>query len=86
MDEGEEDRETVRRTVSPTNMEVRAVEITDGAVGAAPTLPGLLSQIPADEPIASDATDGACDGRACRDAIATGAPKRSSRRGAMPTL
>ncbi|TFL15877.1 hypothetical protein DR046_23165 [Jannaschia formosa] len=33
-------------------------------------LPGLLSQIPEDEPIASVTADGAYDGRAWRDAIA----------------
>ncbi len=51
-------------------MEVRAVEITGSGVGDAPMLPGLLSQIPADEPVASVTADGAYDGRACRDAIA----------------
>ena len=51
-------------------MEVRAVAITGSGVGDAPMLPGLLSQIPADEPIASVTADGAYDGRACRDAIA----------------
>ena len=70
VDEGEEDRETVRGTVSPTNLEVRAVEITGSGVGDAPMLPGLLSQIPEGEPIASVTADGAYDGRACRDAIA----------------
>ena len=53
IDEGEEDQGTVRGTVFPTNMEVRAVEFTDSAVGDAPMLPGLLSQIPEGEPIAS---------------------------------
>jgi hypothetical protein len=70
IDEGEEYQETVRESVSLTNMEVRAVEITGSGVGDAPILPGLLSQIPADEPIASDTADGACDGRACHDTIA----------------
>jgi hypothetical protein len=66
-------------------MEVRAVEITASAVGDAPMLPGLLSQIPTDEPIASGepaSADGACDGvrrrsrtggdhrLTCREAIA----------------
>ena len=51
-------------------MEVRAVEVTGSGVGDAPMLPGLLAQIPADEPIALVTADGACDGRACRDAIA----------------
>ena len=52
-------------------MEVRAVEITGSGVGDAPMLAGLLSQIPADERIASVTADGAYDGRACRDAIAS---------------
>ena len=34
-------------------MEVRAVEVADSSVGDAPMLPGLLSQIPGGEPIAS---------------------------------
>ena len=51
-------------------MEVRAVEITNSRTGDAPMLPGLLSQVPGDEPIASVTADGAYDGRACRDAIA----------------
>lgn len=38
-------------------------------MGDAPILSGLLSQIPADEPIAPVTTDGAYDGRVCRDAI-----------------
>ena len=33
-------------------MEIRAVEVTDSGLGDAPMLPGLLPQIPADEPIA----------------------------------
>jgi transposase len=70
IDEGEEDQETVRGTVSPTNREVRAIEITGSGVGDAPILPGLLAQIPEGEPIASITADGAYDGRACRDAIA----------------
>ena len=52
-------------------MEVRAVEITGSGVGDAPMLDGLLSQIPEGEPIASVTADGAYDGRACRDAIAS---------------
>jgi transposase len=52
-------------------MEVRTVEFTDSTVGDAPMLPGLLSQILKGEQIASVIADGAYDGRACRDAIAT---------------
>jgi hypothetical protein len=61
----------VHLTIDETTMEVRAVEITDSRIGDAPMLLGLLSQVPGDEPIASVTTDGAYDGRACRDAIAT---------------
>ena len=34
-------------------LEIRAMEVTDNSIGGAPVLPGLLSQIPADAPIAS---------------------------------
>ena len=56
--------------VDEATLEVRAVEITGSGVGDAPMLPGLLSQIPEGEPIASVTADGAYDGRACRDASA----------------
>ena len=55
--------------VDEATLEVRAVEITESRVGDAPMLPGLLSQIPEGEQIASVTADGAYDGRACRDAI-----------------
>lgn len=51
-------------------LEVRAIEVTDNRVGDAPMLPELLSQIPADEPIASVSGDGAYDTKACHAAIA----------------
>ena len=60
----------VHLAIDEATMEVRAVEFTGSGTGDAPMLPGLLSQIPADEPIASVTADGAYDGRACRDAIA----------------
>ena len=60
----------VHLAIDEATMEVRAVEITGSGVGDAPMLPGLLSQVPADEPIASVTADGAYDGRACRDAVA----------------
>ena len=41
-----------RSTRPSTTMEIRAVEVTDSSLGDAPMLPGLLPQIPADEPIA----------------------------------
>ena len=59
----------VHLAVDEATLEVRAVEVTGGGVGDAPMLPGLLSPIPADQPIASITADGAYDGRACRDAI-----------------
>lgn len=60
----------VHLAVDEATLEVRAGEITGSGVGDAPMLPGLLSQIPEGEPIASVTADGAYDGRACRDAIA----------------
>ncbi|VDS10846.1 DNA-invertase hin [Paracoccus haematequi] len=60
----------VNLAVDEATLEVRAVEITGSGVGDAPMLPGLLSQIPEGEPIASVTADGAYDGRACRDANA----------------
>ena len=43
---------------------------SDSLTGDAPMLPELLSQIPADEPIASVGGDGAYDTKACHAAIA----------------
>ena len=60
----------VHLAIDEATMEVRAVEITGSGIGDAPMLPSLLSQVPADEPIASVTADGAYDGRACRDAVA----------------
>jgi transposase len=57
--------------IDEATMEVRAVEITGSGVGDAPMLVSLLSQIRDDEPVASVTADGAYDGRACRDAIAS---------------
>jgi hypothetical protein len=50
--------------------DIRAIEVTDNGTGDAPMLPELLSQIPADEPIASVGGDGAYDTKACHAAIA----------------
>ena len=61
----------VHLAIDEATMEVRAVEITESSIGDAPMLPGLLSQIPAGEPVASVTADGAYDGRTCRDAIAS---------------
>ena len=70
LDEGEADQDTVRGTVSPANLDVRAEEIAGSGVGDAPMRPNLLSQIPEGETTASATADGARDGRACRDGIA----------------
>lgn len=51
-------------------LEIRAMEVTDNSVGDAPVLPALLSQIPADERIASVSGDGAYDTKDCHEAIA----------------
>ena len=61
----------VHLAIDGSTLAVHAVESTDSTVGDAPMLPGLLSQIPAGEPIASVIVDGAYDGRACRDAVAS---------------
>ena len=60
----------VHLAVDEATLEVRAVEFTDSTVGDAPMLPGLLSQSPQGERIASVTADGVHDGRACRDAVA----------------
>ena len=56
--------------IDEETLEIRAVEITGSHIGDAPVLPDLLSQIHADEEIASVTADGAYDTRKCHDAIA----------------
>ena len=56
--------------IDAETLEIRAIEITGAGVGDAPMLPGLLDQIPADQPIAKVSADGAYDTRACHAAIA----------------
>ncbi|MBP8285281.1 MAG: IS5 family transposase [Rhodoferax sp.] len=56
--------------IDASTLEIRAIEVTDNSVGDAPMLPGLLAQIPPDEPIASVSTDGAYDTKECHAAIA----------------
>jgi hypothetical protein len=51
-------------------LDIRAIVVTTNAIGDAPTLPGLLAQIPEDEQILSVGGDGAYDTRACHAAIA----------------
>jgi hypothetical protein len=51
-------------------LEIRAVEVTSSNIGDPPMLPELLSQIPADQDIASVTADGAYDTRKCHGAMA----------------
>ena len=43
----------VHLAIDAHTLDIRAIEVTDNGTGDAPMLPELLSQIPADEPIAS---------------------------------
>ena len=56
--------------IDEETLEIRAVEVTSSDIGDAPMLPELLSQIPADQDIASVTAGGAYDTRKCHDAIA----------------
>ena len=51
-------------------LEVRAIGVTGSRAGDGPMLPGLLEQIPPEEPIGKVTADGASDTRACHAAIA----------------
>lgn len=64
--------------IDAKTLEIRAIEVTDNAIGDAPILPELLAQIPAEERIACVNADGAYDTRACHEAIA--------QRGAMAVI
>lgn len=64
--------------IDAQTLEIRAIEVTDNAIGDAPMLPELLAQIPLDEPIERVSADGAYDTRACHAAIA--------QRGAMAVI
>lgn len=57
--------------IDAQTLEIRAIEITDNAIGDAPMLPELLAQIPADEQLHSVSADGAYDTKACHEAIAS---------------
>lgn len=59
----------VHLAIDARTLDIRAIEVTDNSTGDAPMLPQLLSQIPADEPIASVGGDGAYDAKACYAAI-----------------
>ena len=56
--------------VDAQTLEIRAIEVTDNAIGDAPMLPYLLAQIPEDELLHSVSADGAYDTKACHEAIA----------------
>lgn len=68
----------VRLGIGEQTLEIRAIEVTDNAVGDAPMLPELLKQIEPDEAIASVSADGAYDTKTCHAAIAA--------RGAMAVI
>ena len=57
--------------IDAQTLEIRAIEITDNAIGDAPMLPELLAQIPEDEPRHSVSADGAYDAKACHETIAS---------------
>lgn len=56
--------------VDAQTLEIRAIEVTDNAIGDAPMHRLLLAQIPEDEPLHSVSADGAYDTKACHEAIA----------------
>lgn len=56
--------------VDVQTLEIRAMEVTDNAIGDAPMLPQLLAQIPEDELLRSVSADGAYDSKAWHEAIA----------------
>ena len=60
----------VHLRIDAETLKIRAIEITGAGGGDARMLPGLLDQIPADQPIAKVSADGAYDTRACHAAIA----------------
>jgi hypothetical protein len=55
--------------IDAQTLEIRAIEITDNAIGDTLMLPKLLAQIPVDEPLHSVSADGAYDTKACHEAI-----------------
>src|SRR6218665_1067485 len=56
--------------IDAQTLKIRAIEITDNAIGDAPMLPELLAQIAAGEPVHSVSADGSHDTKACHEAIA----------------
>jgi hypothetical protein len=73
--------------VDAKTLDIRAIEITDNAIGDAPMLPYLLPQIPEDEPLCSVSADGAYDTKVCHAAIAArqAAATIPTRRNARPS-
>lgn len=76
----------VHLSIDAQTLEIRAIEITDNAIGDAPKLPELLAQIPAGEPLYLVSADGAYDTKACHEAIAgrQAAAINPTRRNAKP--
>ncbi|GAB3189107.1 hypothetical protein GCM10027292_19680 [Hydrogenophaga aquatica] len=60
----------VHPAIDAHTLDIRAIEVTDNGMGDASMLTELLSQIRADEPLASVGGDGAYDTKACHAAIA----------------
>ena len=56
--------------VDAQTLEIRAIEVTDTAIGDAPMIPQLLVQISEGELLYSVSTDGAYDTKACHEDIA----------------
>ncbi|MGF6528994.1 hypothetical protein ABID77_004307 [Variovorax sp. PvP013] len=73
--------------VDAQTLEIRAIEVTDNAIGDAPILPQLPAQIPEDELLCSVSADGAYDTRACHEAMshrrATGHHPNAQKRKAL---
>lgn len=55
--------------IDAETLEIRAIEVTDNAVGDASMLPELLAQIPPEERIATATLDGAYDTQGCYAAL-----------------
>jgi hypothetical protein len=72
--------------IDATTLEIRAIEVTDNAIGDAPMLPFLLDQIADDEIIASVSGDGGYDTKSCHEGIAQRGAQAiiSTRRNAKP--
>lgn len=56
--------------IDAQTLEIRAIEVTSSNIGDAQMLPGLLEQIPEEEPIASISADGAFDTKCSHKVIA----------------